>query len=69
MAATRVWGAFETLGKNGLPAADVVLDGGRARPTAGSCSAPAAARIATFPTPLGGPSAPVVFTMLAEEKE
>jgi enediyne polyketide synthase len=68
VAGTRVWGAFETLSKNGRARADLVLDGG-ARSDRWVLLRSGAARIATFPTLLNGKRDPVVFTMLTEGGE
>jgi enediyne polyketide synthase len=65
VAGTRVWGAFETLSKNGRARADLILDGSP-RPDRWVLLRSGAARIATFPTMLNGKPDPVVFTMLTE---
>lgn len=65
VAGTRVWGAFETLSKNGRARADLVLDGGP-RPDRWVLLRSGAARIATFTALLRGRPDPAVFTMLTE---
>jgi len=68
-AATRVWGALETLAKTGRArGADLVADGA-ARDDGWVLLRSGRARIATFATALRDRSEPVVLTLLTEEKE
>ncbi|MEY9890143.1 enediyne polyketide synthase [Catenulispora sp. MAP5-51] len=68
IAATRVWGALETLSKNGMARADLVADG-PARDDRWVLLRSGRARIATFATALRGRSEPVVLALLADDKE
>jgi enediyne polyketide synthase len=68
LAATRVWGAVETLRKAGLAVAALSLDGDAGGPGGWPAFRGGGYRVVSFATALAGVADPVVFSLLGEEE-